>query len=360
MSKILGVIKTLATRRLNLAFDRIPLTCTHVSGKKLRTWFLTELSYLMKTRRSLSLPTHLQIETTNRSNLRCPVCHVVTDGKPKGFMSFRDFRKIIDEVGDFLLLLNLWGWGEPFLNPDIHKMIRYAGDRGIKTITSTNGHFFGDAEAADMIIDSGLDALIVALDGADSETYEKYRRGGDFDRVVKGVETLVRRKNERSSPSPFINLRMLVTCENEHQVPKVRDLARNIGVDAMSIKTLNSFDNEKDGRGLIPRSRKYRRFRYDDTGEPVRGQNSCKKLWNHPTIYWDGTVVPCDYYTGSEFALGNVFHDGPGFAEIWFGGKYRKLRSRFRSRELAGLRCEDCALNFADLKKSTLPVFHVR
>ena len=78
----------------------------------------------------------------------------------------------------------------------------------------------------------------------------------------------------------------------------MRELAEKIGVDMLTLKTLCSFDNKTEGETLVPCNREYRRFEYDDKGKPIRKKNSCKKMWNHPTVYLDGTVVPCDYYTG--------------------------------------------------------------
>jgi MoaA/NifB/PqqE/SkfB family radical SAM enzyme len=65
------------------------------------------------------------------------------------------------------MFLHFCGWGEPFLNKDLFSMIRYAKDKGIKIITSTNGHFF---ENVDKLLDTGLDVLIFALNGVDKET----------------------------------------------------------------------------------------------------------------------------------------------------------------------------------------------
>ena len=125
MEKILKAIKTLFTRRLVITFDKVDFTYTHLSWKRLVNWFLAELSYYLKSDRVWVYPTHLQIEPANVCNLRCPLCHIVTDNTPRGFLVFNDFKKIIDEVGDYLLFLHFWGWGEPFLNEDFFPMIRY-------------------------------------------------------------------------------------------------------------------------------------------------------------------------------------------------------------------------------------------
>lgn len=357
MSRFSMVARTIATRRLVISFDKIELVCDNLSAKRLWTWLMTELMYVLKWERVWTWPTHLQIEPTNQCNLRCPVCHVVTDPKPQGRIRFGDFCRIIDEVGDSLLVLNLWGWGEPFLNPDIFAMIRYAKAKGIHVVTSTNGHFLENSDDADRLLDAAPDVLIVALDGADKATYEKYRRNGNWERVLAGLRLIVDRRAERGSRYPRINLRMLLTKDNESQVSAMQALAQAIGVDVLSFKTLNSFDNPTYGETLIPTDQAYRRFAYDNTGKPIRVENRCKKPWNHPAIYRDGTLVLCDYYTGGEFALGNVLKGGT-FRQLWFGEEYRRVRRRFAAGERAGLRCDNCSLNFADLGRSIPFVYH--
>lgn len=345
-------LRSFATRRLVITFDRVDFSYTHLSMKRLINWFFAELSYVFRSDRAWAYPTHLQIEPGNVCNLRCPLCHVVTDNKPRGFLSFDDFKRLLNEVGDHLLFLHFWGWGEPFLNRDFFSMVKFAKSKGIQIISSTNGHFFETEENADRLIDSGLDVLIFALDGIDRETYEKYRRQGDFDRATQGLRLLTQRKEERGVSHPRINLRTVVTRDNENQVPKIRKFARNLGVDIFSLKTLCSFDNKAKWETIVPRNREYHRFEYDSQGELIRIENACKKPWNHPTVYRDGTIVPCDYHTGEELSLGNVFAaDGHGFKRVWFGEDFRRFRARFKRRDHRGLRCENCSLNFADVDR---------
>ena len=352
MKRLYRVVNAFLTRRLVITLDRMEFVYKDLSWKRLTNWFLAETGYLLKRNLIRTYPTHLQIEPTDRCNLRCTVCHVVTDDKLRGMLTPENFRRVIDEIGDYLLVINMWGWGEPFLNPEIFSMIRYAKERGIKVITSTNGHFFDSDEAVDRLIDSGLDVLIFALDGVDRESYAKYRQGGDFDKVIQGLERLVRRRKERGAATPRINLRMVVTSDNEDQVPQMQKLASEAGVDAFSFKTMNSFDNKDDGDSLVPHNKAYRRFSYDEAGEPIRTKNTCKKFWNHMTIYRDGLVVPCSFHTGRDLAFGNVFNGDTTCTRIWFGEEYRNLRSRFAAGDLAGLRCENCVLSFADLDRS--------
>jgi radical SAM protein with 4Fe4S-binding SPASM domain len=352
MNRWFASLKTLISREHVIIFDKIDFRYHHLSAKRLKTWVLTELAYFFKSPHILTFPTHMQIEPSSICNLRCPLCHVVTDNKPKGLLRFEDFKNIMDEIGDSLFFLHFWGWGEPFLNPEIYSMIRYAKNKGVQIISSTNGHFFDNEENIDRLIESGLDVLIFALDGLDRDTYEKYRRKGDFDRVISNLRRLVQRKNEKGTSLPRINLRMLVTKDNEDQVERMKHFAAEVGVDIFSLKSLGCFDNEKVWQTILPNEHAYRRYRYNKGGHPIRIDNPCKKPWNHPVIYRDGSVVLCDYYTGEEFNLGNAFAgDSHGFGRIWFGNEYRLFRKRFVKKERSGIRCDNCSLNYADVDR---------
>jgi MoaA/NifB/PqqE/SkfB family radical SAM enzyme len=361
MRKLKNVLGTLFTRRLVLTFDKVDFVYPRLSGRRRRNWLLAELAWALKSDKVWAYPTLLQIEPCNVCNLRCPVCHSVTDGKPQGFLPLDDFKKIMDEVGDDILFLHLWGWGEPFMNKDFFSMVKYAKAKGVQIISSTNGHFFESHGNIDKLIDSGLDVLIVALDGADPETYEKYRLQGDFERVLSGLRQLVKAKREKGARSPRINLRMLVTRENEDQVEPMKALAREIGVEIFSLKTLCSFDNESKGAELLPCRPEFRRFSYGPEGEPIRTKNTCKKFWNHPTIYRDGTVVLCDYHMGNELSLGNLFdRDGrANFGKIWFGQDFRRARAQVLKGDRQDTRCDSYALNYAGVDRCVSHAFGI-
>jgi len=308
----------------------------------------TEFAWLIKSPRVLGLPTHLQIEPSSTCNLKCPMCYITTRQVEPGLMKLVDFRRVIDEVGDYALMLHFWGWGEPFVNPDIFSMIRIATERGLKVITSTNGHFFETDDNIDRLIDSGLDVLIFALDGPDQETYETYRKNGDFEKALAGLNRLARRRRERGAALPRINLRIVVTRQNEHLIGRMKELAEETGVDCLTLKTLGSHHNDELWRDCIPQDPQFRRYRHDENGVPIRQDNSCKKMWNHPRVCSDGTIVPCDYLLPQDISFGNVLAgDQRQFRRIWFGKAFRRARRSFLRRTGPAPEClEYCSLNF--------------
>jgi len=349
-----GFIHTLgvfATRRLVITFDKIEFEFTHLPWGKICNWFLAEASFLFKTKKSWAYPTHYQMEPASGCNLRCPMCYITTQNISRGTLSLNHFKKFIDEISDYAFLLHFWGWGEPFMNKDIFTMIKYAREKGLRVLTSTNAHFLAQEDITDKLIDSGLDALIVALDGVDHQTYEHYRKQGDFDKVIGSVRLLTKRRKEKNTSLPMINLRMVVSRENEHQIPAMKALATDLGVDMLTLKTLWSHGNDGLWEKSLPVNHEYRRYSYDTEGRPIRKKNSCKRMWNHTMIHHDGSVTPCSYYLREESELGKAFGaNDETFSRIWFSDAFRKTREDFlkfrNGRSPAHIRCQICGLNY--------------
>lgn len=353
VKKIVAVMRALTTRRIVIFCDAIPYYFNEVSYRRIFNWIAIELSAIFRPLRPWGWPTHLQLEPTNVCNLKCALCPVSGQmERPRGHMELSLFKKLMDEVGDYVFLILLWGWGEPFLNSNVYEIIAYAKQKGIKIVSSTNGHIFADIGEADKMIRSGLDSLIFAMDGISQETYQPYRRGGDLEIVFQGIRTVVARKRALNSKTPFVNLRFIVMKHNEHEVPQLKELARSLGVDALTLKTLNpcsddSYGQKNNGRGkkenaFFPDDPRYRRFHYGADGvTPIRrAQNPCKNLWNAPTVHQGGTVCPCTYDFNERFALGNL--EKSSFREIWNSENYSKMRRQLRENDETNYFCYEC------------------
>ncbi|MBW1860478.1 MAG: radical SAM protein [Deltaproteobacteria bacterium] len=166
LAKSYNAVKALMTRSVRIDCDRIPYQFHNVPMKKIVNWIIVEVSIFFKPERPWGWPTHLQIEPSTLCNLRCAFCPVTTGlGRPTGLMGFDMFKKLIDEVGEYVFLLLLWDWGEPFLNPSVYDMISYAKERNIRIVSSTNGHLFSRGDHADKLVRSGIDSIIFAVDG---------------------------------------------------------------------------------------------------------------------------------------------------------------------------------------------------
>ena len=309
-------------------------------ARLLASW---QLMRLRGVPRAWGLPMTLSFEPTTACNLRCPEC-------PSGLRSFsRDtgnlhadlFRRTIDELAPDLTWLILYFQGEPYIHPRFLDMVAYARDKGLYTITSTNGHFL-DEERARATVESGLDRLIISVDGSTQETYEAYRRGGDLQQVLEGTRRLVQMKRTLRSATPHIVLQFLVVRPNEHQIPEMRRLARELGVDELKLKSAQVYDYAK-GNPLIPEQERYSRYRQrpDGTWEPKADLSErCWKMWHSCVVTWDGIVVPCCFDKDATHRLGNLKEST--FRDIWQGEAYDGFRrSLLRGRQEIDI-CTNC------------------
>ena len=273
-------------------------------------------------------PLSISIEPTTSCNLRCPECPsgLRSFTRPTGMLEPALFRKLINEVHPWLTNLTFYFQGEPFLNPNLTEMISYASAKGIYQTISTNAHYL-DPETACQVVHSGLDHLIISLDGVTQEVYEQYRVGGKLSKVLEGTKNILEARKSIGSQSPFITLQFLVVKHNEHQIDELKILASELGVDELKLKTAQIY-NYENGSPLIPENLKYSRYLPDQNGKwKIRSEweNKCWKMWSSSVITWDGRVLPCCFDKDAKYQMGNI--NQQSFAEIWSGEKYDQFRS---------------------------------
>ncbi|MCB0580135.1 MAG: SPASM domain-containing protein [Phaeodactylibacter sp.] len=275
------------------------------------------------------LPVTVSVEPTTACNLRCPECPsgLRAFTRPTGNLRVDFFRRAIDELGPSLAFLIFYFQGEPYINPRFLEMVQYAHERGLYTITSTNGHFL-DEENARKTVESGLDRLIISVDGTTQEVYESYRKGGSLEAVLQGARNVVAMKRKLNSRKPHLIFQFLVVRPNEHQIPEIYRLAQEIGVDEVKLKTAQVYDYE-NGNPLIPLEARYARYRrLPDGTYRVKNRllNHCWKLWHSCVITWDGRVAPCCFDKDVAHELGDL--KSQPFADIWQGAPYQAFRRK--------------------------------
>jgi radical SAM protein with 4Fe4S-binding SPASM domain len=290
-------------------------------------------------------PVSISFEPTTSCNLRCPECPsgLRAFTRPRGMLENSFFRKTIDEMHRELLYLIFYFQGEPYLNPGFLDMVKYASGKKIYTATSTNAHYLTE-ENARKTIESGLDRLIISIDGTTQEVYQQYRVGGKLDKVLEGARNIVKWKKTLNSRKPFVVFQFLVVKPNEHQVDDVRKLAGDIGVDDVWYKTAQVYDYKNDPNGLIPGIDKYSRYKKNDQGEwqpKNKLANHCWKLWHANVITWDGLVVPCCFDKDAQHQLGDL--NRQSFREVWENEQYRDFRKQLmHSRKNIDI-CSNCS-----------------
>ncbi|MBP7272724.1 MAG: SPASM domain-containing protein [Saprospiraceae bacterium] len=275
------------------------------------------------------VPMTISFEPTTACNLRCPECPsgLRAFTRPTGNLKEDFFRSSIDELYKDLIYLIFYFQGEPFINPKFLDMVAYAKQKGIYTITSSNGHFLNDANAR-KTIESGLDRLIISVDGTTQEVYEQYRIEGNLENVLQGARNLVHWKKKLHSKTPHIIFQFLVVRPNEHQILEIFRLAKEIGIDEVKLKTAQVYDFE-NGNALIPTIDKYSRYRKTATGNYVVKNellNHCWKLWHACVITWDGLVVPCCFDKDATYRLGDLKQQS--FRELWHSEAYMNFRKQ--------------------------------
>ena len=291
------------------------------------------------------LPVSISFEPTTSCNLRCPECPsgLREFTRPRGMLKKDFFTTTIDEIYKDVLYLIFYFQGEPYLNKNFLEMVSYASSKGLYTATSTNAHFLTD-EMAKKTVESGLDRLIISLDGTTQEVYEQYRREGDIEKVIEGARNIVKWKKKLKSKTPFVFFQFLVVRPNEHQIEDVKKLAKEVGVDEVRFKTAQIYDYENDPNKLIPTNEKFSRYKKDKEGKHKaknKLQNHCSKLWEANVITWDGMVVPCCFDKDATHRLGDLKNQS--FKEIWHNENYKSFRKELtKSRKNIDI-CANCS-----------------
>jgi radical SAM protein with 4Fe4S-binding SPASM domain len=320
--------------------------------RRILNLLLVKVSKALRLPLVLGMPLTLMLEPTNICNLKCPLCPTGAGllGRKKASMNFQHFKKIFDEFAPFIIHLRLWNWGEPLLNLELFKMISYAKKHDVFVNTSTNS-FFLTNENASKLVKSGLDELIVSLDGASEETYSKYRKKGNFSRVVNAMKTLVAEKRKLKSKTPSIKMQFIVMRHNEHEIEKAIKLAEDVGVDTIYFKTVGVMDISvyEPIEQYLPKNPTFRRYGLEHGKiKDKKVRNFCDYLWDETTINVSGEVVPCCRDSHNSYVFGNVFNEP--FKNIWNNQRYIEFRRHILRNKKDVPLCTYCQGNKKEFK----------
>ncbi len=326
----------------------ISINSRYITYQKLKNYFRLRTSYLLSFTKKITgnklSPAFISIEATNFCNLHCPECPVGTNcvpSKEKKTFDIDLLQNTINQLESTLIHVILYFQGEPFLHPQLTRLISIIHSKKIYCSTSTNGQFL-NKNKAEAIVLSGLDKLIVSIDGTTQETYERYRIGGSLEKALQGIKNLIECKKELNSASPIIELQFLVLSSNEHQMHEMKALAKNLEVDRLSFKTaqLNDFEY---GNELMPKVSKYSRYKKNKNGQfslKKRQKNHCWRLWSGAVIDVNGEVLPCCFDKNSAYSFGNVYKNS--FFEIWHNKKASGFRKSILQNRKQYEMCRNC------------------
>ena len=325
----------------------------HGTPRKWANLLRAELDRKMRRIEVRSHPYLLIIDPCNFCNLRCPLCPTGLNdlGREQAMMSFEHFKHYFDPHAPYLFEAYLHNWGESLINKQVYRMIEHAQRSNVGTNLSSN-FVIVKPDDLDNLIDSGLEYLVVSLDGATPESYAKYRIRGDFERVVDNLADLLRRRNLRKQRTPVVEWQFIVMKTNEHELEAAERMAREIGVDLIRFIPVGMpFEtrNRKDTADLwYPQSVAGRAT--SDHSEQQFGQagkpGPCFYLYRSMVVNPDGGVSPCCvvYRQNRDFA--QLSGEAPvDVMAVWNNERYRSARSLYSSRTVPNRRptvCDSC------------------
>ena len=286
----------------------------------------------------------MSIEPTTACNLGCPECPsgLKQFTRPTGKLDLNLHHQMIQQLKKSVFYINYYFQGEPFLHPQFLELIRTAKKERIYTATSTNAHFIDKKKALD-IVNSGLDRLIISIDGLTQETYENYRVHGKLEKVIEGTKHLLDAKRTLNSKTPHLIFQFLAVKPNEHEIDDVFQLGKELGIDEVRIKSAQLYDYAQ-GNPLMPENEKYSRYALQSDGTyklKYKTGNHCWRMWSSSVLTWDGKVVPCCFDKDAKHVLGSISE--MRFKDIWNHPKYTSFRQSVLSHRNQIDICQNCS-----------------
>lgn len=332
----------------------------------------TGLTILRKPRVVRTLPLHFQLEPARGCNLRCRMCQV-PDYTPDQWknMSLEQFKLIFDQIQPTNVALS--GSGEPFLNPELLDIVRYAKAGHASVLTTTN--FTLCTKKLEEIVRSGLDLIKISLDATTPETYQKVRGVDRFDLIVRDLEELQAVKKRLGSATPYVRLQFVLQADNLGEIEEMVELAHRLRANSVYFQPLETLlipDRKEEltrgvqfedlkrrletardraaahkistNAGVLVRSLPSYFRKYEPGIPPKPPSRVCLLPWFSLYITVDGNVRPCcSFGEGETFVLGNLFKQS--FAEIWNGPAYQELRRHAVECRLGYTVCRNCIPN---------------
>lgn len=264
----------------------------------------------------------IKLEASSACQLRCPSCATVAPkGKSvfektvgKGFLKFDDFKKIID-ANPWIKTVEISNWGEIFLNPELQQIIEYGNKKRV-LLAANNGVNLNriSEEQIECLVKNKFKHLTVSIDGASNETYQIYRKGGNFDVVIANIKKINHYKQKYNTRFPTLNWQFVIFGHNEHELPIARQMAKELNM--KFIPKLNSqapwnpdYSPVKNKEFVRKQSGFRTASRQEFEQKEKRNYNQpCNQIWFAPQVNWDGKLLGCCHNIYADF--GNVFEQG--------------------------------------------------
>jgi MoaA/NifB/PqqE/SkfB family radical SAM enzyme len=314
----------------------------------------------------LSRPFGLVVDPSNVCRLACPGCvhsnrseTLNTFDWPKGTLSEERFSALLKLYGPHAIGVYFCNYGEPLLSLKTPKLIRLAKTYLLGTALSTSlsvARFDPDA-----YVSSGLDFMVLSIDGATQPVYQRFRRNGNLELVFENIARLVSAKRRLGRRTPVLSWNFLAFEHNAHEIDLALRMARKLGVD--QFRVVNLFDVTWDDPAMRPARVKagVRRLNWlalsnqpenwnpfpesvdaetiarayespwnqrPATEPPPSSGHTCHWLYKNIVMDATGRIMPCCGAPGPDADLVFATVDGNG-SDPFNSEKYRQARLSF-------------------------------
>jgi MoaA/NifB/PqqE/SkfB family radical SAM enzyme len=325
----------------------------HAGVRKTANVLLVEAERLSRRTHLRGKPYYYFVDPCNVCNLRCPLCPTGTGdlARSRGLMSLAEYQVLLEKIAPYAVEVSLHNWGEPLLNKDIYDIIGLTSRRGIATNLSSNLSL-DKPDLAERLVTSGLEYLIVSLDGVTQESYGEYRRRGDIKLVFDNLRAIVETRRRLKRKTPVIEWQFLVFPHNEHEMDAAREMAPRLGVDKLRFRSPGLPYEQMYNRDLqekwMPTNPAYwdlhpGRLRKDG----YLWDEPCYYLYRSMTVNPGGGVAACCIVYREAQDFGNLVRQD--LDTIWNNRQYVASRDLFTRTGMAthlraGTICDGCFL----------------
>lgn len=261
-------------------------------------------------------------------------------------MSLEMFGRILQQVQSSSHTMQFYFQGEPLLNKQLSEMITMAHKVGLYTIVSTNAQVL-NRSTAEALVKSGLNRIIVSVDGFSEESYDAYRVGGSLHRALEGLRYL-REAKAACGSGISIELQVLRLRSNEHEWEWIKHNYRSLGATRLVFKTAQLHDYQ-DGHPLMPSDERYSRYKKEADGSYHLSRSlfhrfvaTCYRLWSGCVITTEGEVLPCCYDKSGRYCFGSL--KDQSILDVWHNKKADAFRRQVLQKSNKIPICKECGL----------------
>ena len=231
------------------------------------------------------------VEITNVCNMNCSFCHGHSRAPKR--MTSEEFSFILDKLTEQTKYIYYHLMGEPLTHPELPDFIKLAGERGYKSIITTNGTPL--KSRGEQILAAGLHKINISVHSFEDEL------GDEHSRYICELAEFAKKAAEAGTIVVF------------RLWNKGFDGGKNDVTLGLLKEKING-DWAENTRGVRIRDRIYLewgdRFEWPDSKAQIKGDKFfCYGLKDQFGILSDGTVVPCCLDSDGVINLGNIFRD---------------------------------------------------